>query len=614
MLAPLASTLLIAPLAAPDTQQTAYVKPTNTQADQVFGRALDMDGDTLVVGAALEDSGSTGVGGNPFDTSAEDAGSAYVFVRNGSTWTQQAYVKASNTQAFDTFGASVAIDGDTLVVGATKEDSAATGVNGDQANNAAQDSGAVYVFVRNGSTWSQQAYVKASNTDAGDWFGSAVAISGDTLVVSAIGERSAATGVDGNELDDTLSWAGAVYVFARTGSTWTQEAYLKPVNTDRNDYFGASIAIEGDRIVVGAPYESSSATGVGGDSTDDSLKRSGAVHVFERVGGTWTQTAYVKASNTGFDDRFGDAVALSGDALAVGASGEHSAATGVGGNEADDSAIAAGAVYVFRSSGGTWAQEAYIKASNTGAIDLFGAKLDLDGDALVVGASSEDSAATGVDGDGSSAAAPSSGAAYVFGRAGGAWSQEAYLKASNTGSPDLFGSAVAIAGGRVAVGAPFESSSATGIDGDQSNDDFGSSGAVYHFDLGWWSARAGCTIGQAGFAVPSGPARLGTTTTLTLAGGSITDGFAAHFMGAPIGSPSACGTVVPGLGEVLVAALPAPTSIGVTVWSASSTQVDLVAPPLPSLAGVEVVVQSAIVDPVTFAGEVSDALGAELRP
>ena len=128
--------------------------------------------------------------------------------------TQEAYLKASNTDAGDYFGYSVAISGDTIVVGAIVEDSSATGVNGNQDDNSASDAGAAYVFQRSGSTWSQQAYLKASNTDASDYFGVSVAISGDTIVVGASGEGSSATGVNGNQDDNSASAAGAAYVFS----------------------------------------------------------------------------------------------------------------------------------------------------------------------------------------------------------------------------------------------------------------------------------------------------------------------------------------------------------------------------------------------------------------
>ncbi len=151
------------------------------------------------------------------------------------------------------FGASVAISGDTVVVGAFGEDSAATGVNGNQANNSATDSGAAYVFVRSGSTWTQQAYLKASNTGARVTSSAiSTAISGNTVVVGAYGEDSAATGVNGNQADNGAIDSGAAYVFVRSGSSWTQQAYLKASNTEASDFFGGSVAISGDTVVVGA--------------------------------------------------------------------------------------------------------------------------------------------------------------------------------------------------------------------------------------------------------------------------------------------------------------------------------------------------------------------------
>ena len=175
---------------------------------------------------------------------------------------QQAYLKASNAEAHDYFGFSVAVSGDTVVVGAPGESSTATGVNGDQSDNSAIEPGAAYVFVRTGGIWSQQAYLKASNTGAGDTFGYRVAISGDTIVVGAIWEASNATGVNGNQSDNSAVGSGAAYVFVRSGTTWSQQAYLKASNTEADDQFGYSVAVSGDTVVVGAPYEDSNATGV----------------------------------------------------------------------------------------------------------------------------------------------------------------------------------------------------------------------------------------------------------------------------------------------------------------------------------------------------------------
>jgi hypothetical protein len=203
--------------AAPIAQQ-AYLKASNTGPDDLFGFAVAVSGDTLVVGAFLEDSNATGVNGNQTNNSAHDSGAAYVFVRNGTNWSQQAYLKASNTRPGDHF-ATGAVSGDTIVAGARGEDSNATGVNGNQTNNSAPDSGAAYVFVRNGTNWIQQAYLKASNTGAGDLFGfSGLTVSGDTLVVGAVGESSNATGVNGNQSNNSATESGAAYVFTGLNS------------------------------------------------------------------------------------------------------------------------------------------------------------------------------------------------------------------------------------------------------------------------------------------------------------------------------------------------------------------------------------------------------------
>jgi len=168
------------PVTVDPLAQQAYLKASNTGAGDEFGwSAVAVSGDTVVVGAHFEDSNATGVNGNQADNSAPDSGAAYVFTRTGGVWSQQAYLKASNTTAFDQFGFFVAVSGDTVVVSAPGEDSNATGVNGNQADNSAPDSGAAYVFTRSGGVWTQQAYLKASNTGGGDHFGPFVAVSRD---------------------------------------------------------------------------------------------------------------------------------------------------------------------------------------------------------------------------------------------------------------------------------------------------------------------------------------------------------------------------------------------------------------------------------------------------
>jgi uncharacterized membrane protein len=165
-------------------------------------------------------------------------------------------------------------------VGAFGESSAATGVNGNQADHNAMNAGAVYTFQRTNGTWAQQAYIKASNTRATDEFGWAVSVFGDTLLVGARQESNSATGIDANPTDGGASASGAAYVFARVGATWSQRAYLKASNTGPNDQFGYSVAASGDTLVVGAQQESSSATGFDGDQSKDDAGQAGAIYVF----------------------------------------------------------------------------------------------------------------------------------------------------------------------------------------------------------------------------------------------------------------------------------------------------------------------------------------------
>ena len=323
----------------------------------------------------------------------------------------------------------VSIEGDTVVVGANNEDSNATGVNGNQADNSASLAGAAYVFTRTAGVWSQQAYLKASNTGAGDRFGYSVAISGETVVVGAAVEDSNATGVNGNEVDNSAADSGAAYVFTRTAGVWSQQAYLKASNTGGDDQFGYTVAVSGDTVVVGAYREDSNATGVNGDQANNSAIQAGAAYVFTRTGGVWSQQAYLKASNTG-GDNFGIAVAVSGDTVVVGAHWEESNATGVNGDQTNNSTSNSGAAYVFTRTGGVWSQQAYLKASNTEANDEFGSAVAVDGDTIVVGVPREDSNTTGVNGDQANNSASSSGAAYVFHRCGvsvqsGVWNDTA---------------------------------------------------------------------------------------------------------------------------------------------------------------------------------------------
>ena len=222
----------------------------------------------------------------------------------------------------------------------------------------APDSGAVYVYARTGITWSQHAYVKASNTGINDSFGWSLALSGDgnTLAVAARQEDSSSTGINSTP-NESAPNSGAVYVYTRSGITWSLQAYVKASNTETNDFFGFSVALsaDGDTLAVGASLEDSAETGVIRGAPDETATpnglnsgNSGTVYVYARNAGTWSQQAYVKASNIGANDYFGNSVALSADGstLAVGAFGEDGSSSSVN-SVPNESALDAGAVYLY---------------------------------------------------------------------------------------------------------------------------------------------------------------------------------------------------------------------------------------------------------------------------
>jgi hypothetical protein len=203
----------------------------------------------------------------------------------------QAYLKAPNASTNNRFGTSVAVDGDTVVVGAYAEESNQTTItNGStaSADHSAAGAGAAYVFRRTGSSWVQEAYLKAPNAEANDGFGFSVAVYGDTVVVGAIKESSNQTTITNGSTastDNSAGSSGAAYVFRRAGSNWVQEAYLKPPNSDALDWFGAWVAVYGDTVVVGAPFEDSNQTSISNAataSTDNSASSAGASYLFFR--------------------------------------------------------------------------------------------------------------------------------------------------------------------------------------------------------------------------------------------------------------------------------------------------------------------------------------------
>jgi len=447
------------------------------------------------------------------------AGSAWLAAQAPAELRQTTYLKASNPGMFDHFGEGGALDGhtghgiaisgdgNTVVVGAQHESSNARGINGNQNDDSAYNSGAVYVYARNGANWTQQAYVKASNTGGGDRFGNAVALSadGNTLAVAAYFESSGAKGVNGNQADDSIPQAGAVYVFTRAGTAWTQQAYIKASNTGTagvgdvpgdGDQFGFSLALsdDGNTLAVGATSEDSNASGINGNQEDNSASSAGAVYVFSRTGGTWAQQAYIKSEATPMatgGDQFGYSVALNadGNTLAVGVYDEGGSARTING-PIDAMRNGSGAAYVFTRAGGTWTRQAYIKTWNAEGGDSWGVSVALsdDGNTLALGSIDEDCLCTGVVQDpasqaglGDQKADTSAGAAAVFVRSGTMWTQQAYVKSSNSSPNDWFAVRLVLSGdgNTLALGAQNEDSAAKGIDGRQNDESADEAGAVY---------------------------------------------------------------------------------------------------------------------------------------
>jgi hypothetical protein len=325
-----------------------------------------------------EDSRASGINRMEFqdDDSSATSGAVYIFTRSVSAWSQQAYIKASNSENGDVFGYAVALNGDgnVLVASGFDERGSTRQINGIPDNFGA-GVGALYVFRRTGVSWVQEAYVKGSRMESTDQLGYSVAISddGNTIASGAGDEDCITSGINPPGCDNDSPprgqanvWVGAAYVFVYNGGVWTEQAFIKASNAAPYNSFGVRLALSGDgnTLAVAAYVEDIAAKGVHPptlrpfldvpvlDAFRDSEHRadeSGAVYFYTRTGTTWTQRAYVKASNAQLGDEFGSAVALSGDGriMAVGAHGEDSAAHGINGNQDDDSANEAGAVYVF---------------------------------------------------------------------------------------------------------------------------------------------------------------------------------------------------------------------------------------------------------------------------
>jgi hypothetical protein len=387
------------------------------------------------------------------------------------------YLKTSPVMPDAVLGTNLAIsaDGTTLAVQAGGETSVGS------------DSGVVYLFRRSGLGWTQEERLEPLASTAE--FGDSLALSADGSVI-AVGAPADDNG------NAALESSGAVYLFARDDAgNWIQRAKLAAINGQFHDLFGTSVGLSADgrTLAVGAPGEDSNAMGVNGNLANDDVQLSGAAYIYELTnGGAWTFRAYIKASNTGYGDVFGWALALSADGgtLAVGAYGEDASSAGNG-----EATLSSGAVYVYTKSGPGWSHSAYLKAANAGSHDLFGRALALsaDGMVLAVGAEGEASNATGVNGNSGNDAALDAGAAYVFVHSGTTWTQQAYIKADNTDAGDEFGAAIALSadGATLAVGAHNEDGATAGLNL-RDNVSATNAGAVYVFasSAGTWTQQA----------------------------------------------------------------------------------------------------------------------------
>ncbi|MCP3917595.1 MAG: hypothetical protein GY711_18780 [bacterium] len=358
-------------------------------AEDLFGTALAISGDTAIVGAPWDD-----------DLGAR-SGSCYVLERAGSAWIEVDKMLASDGMPADFFGLAVALDGDTAVVGARGADGQVT------------SSGAAYVFERTPNGWVETGKLFASDADGNQRFGQSVSISGDTVVVGA-------------NWDDTLGFeAGAAYVFERTGTGWLETTKLAALDGTFEDEFGVAVVISGDTILVGAI----------GDFTPNQsgcCDPSGSAYVFERSATGWTQSTKLIASDASRDARFGSDVALSGDAALIGAV-----------TDSGSVGFEAGAAYVFERSGGVWTETNKLLGSDTVEDDRFGKSVSIVGDRALITTSDHD---VGTD----------DGAGYVFERTPGGWVETDMLLPADGGDNEDFGSTGALFGATALIGARYD--------------------------------------------------------------------------------------------------------------------------------------------------------------
>ena len=395
--------------------ETKYINNKNEPAGDKFGYGVAIDGSMLVVGAPYDD-------GNPDEVGrADNQGAAHPFqYTEGSVFPQTKLTEKSDIERDDRFGNSLGISGDTVVIGAYRDDLVTTDSEG--VDIVVADSGAAYVAVYDEieEAWKiDQNFKLTGDSVARTEFGYAVAISGDVVVVGA------------HKDNDKGRYAGAVYVFRNNGSLWVREDKLYPTEPQEGERFGSSVAIDGDTIVVGAIY--------GGDGDISA----GSAYVFEYDDSAWVQVAKLMASPGVDDAKFGYAVAIEGDTIIVGAPRHN------------DGVDVSGAAYVFRrGDDGTWNQPATkLIGSNLSADARFGNSVAISGNTAVVGAHKDDVL------DVNDNPLVDVGSVYVFRFDGSKWPEEVKLFPSTDGFPDdsvdgdEFGYAVAISGDLVLVGA-----------------------------------------------------------------------------------------------------------------------------------------------------------------
>ena len=345
-----------------------------------FGRSVAIDGDTALIGADGDDTGGA------------DAGAAYIFTRSDTGWSQQAKIVADGGSPSDYFGGAVAIDGDTALIGAVGDDTGGA------------DAGAAHIFTRSDAGWGRQEKLVGAGLGPSDRFGRSVAIDGDTALIGADGDDTG--GAD----------AGAVYIFTRSNTGWSQEgSKIQATDKQGDDHFGGSVAMDGDTLLIGAA----------GDDTRGA--DAGAAYIFTRSDTGWSQEEKLIGAGLGPADRFGHSVAIDGDTVFIGAVGDD-----VGGNNA-------GAVYIFTRSNTGWSQEAKIHSKDQKDFGRFGRSVAIDGDTALIGAE--------VDG--------SAGSAYIFTRSNTGWSQEGdkmQVGDNNRGSGDHY-RPIDISGGTLLIGA-----------------------------------------------------------------------------------------------------------------------------------------------------------------